>query len=103
MENKIKELLRQMTIEEKISFCSGDDTWHAPSLLRLGIPQIMKCDGPHGLRKRDKNEKGEYYTVQATCFPPASAMANSWDVALCERVGSYIGKECRAERVSMLI
>ena len=103
MENKIKELLRQMTIEEKISFCSGDDTWHAPSLSRLGIPQIMKCDGPHGLRKRDKNEKGEYYTVQATCFPPASAMANSWDVTLCERVGSYIGKECRAERVSMLL
>ena len=103
MEHKIKELLAQMTVEEKISFCSGDDTWHAPSLARLGIPQIMKCDGPHGLRKRDKNENGEYYTVKATCFPPASAMANSWDPALCERVGSYIGKECRAEQVSILL
>ena len=103
MENKIQELLKQMTIEEKISFCSGDDTWHAPSLARLGIPQIMKCDGPHGLRKRDRNENGEYYTVRATCFPPASAMANSWDPALAERVGSHIGKECRAEQVSILL
>lgn len=103
MENKIKRLLSQMTVEEKISFCSGDDTWHAPSLARLDIPQIMKCDGPHGLRKRDKNESGEYYTVKATCFPPASAMANSWDPELCERVGSYIGKECRAEQVSILL
>ena len=60
-----------MTVEEKISFCSGHDAWHAESLGRLGVPEIMMCDGPHGLRKRAKNEKGEYYTVKATCFPPA--------------------------------
>ncbi|MBQ4556126.1 MAG: glycoside hydrolase family 3 C-terminal domain-containing protein [Clostridia bacterium] len=103
MENKIKELLSQMTIEEKISFCSGHDAWHAESLRRLGIPEIMMCDGPHGLRKRDKNEQGEYYTVKATCFPPASAMANSWDPSLAGRVGKYIGEECKAEQVSILL
>ena len=103
MENKIKKLLSQMTIEEKISFCSGRDAWHAESLGRLGIPEIMMCDGPHGLRKRDKNESGEYYTVKATCFPPACAMANSWDPSLAERVGKYIGEECKAEQVSILL
>ena len=30
-------------------------------------------------------------------------MANSWDPALAGRVGSYIGKECRAEQVSILL
>ena len=60
MENKIKDLLSKMTLEEKVSFCSGHDAWHAESLERLGIPEIMMCDGPHGLRKRDKNENGEY-------------------------------------------
>ena len=103
MENKIKELISQMTVEEKISFSAGHDAWHAEYLERLGIPEIMMCDGPHGLRKREKNEAGEYYTVKATCFPPASAMANSWDPALAGRVGKYIGKECNAEQVSILL
>lgn len=103
MEAKIKDLLAQMTLEEKISFCSGHDAWHAESVERLGIPEIMMCDGPHGLRKRDKNENGEYYTVAATCFPPAAAMANSWDPNLTALVGSMIGKECRAEQVSILL
>ena len=103
MENKIKDLLSKMTLEEKVSFCSGHDAWHAESLERLGIPEIMMCDGPHGLRKRDKNENGEYYTVKATCFPPACAMANSWDPSLAERVGKFIAEECRAEQVSILL
>ncbi len=103
MENKIRELLSQMTVEEKISFCSGHDAWHAEYLERLGIPEIMMCDGPHGLRKRAKNENGEYYTVKATCFPPACAIANSWDPELAGRVGKYIGEECRAEQVSILL
>ena len=103
LEEKIKALLEKMTLEEKIAFCSGRDAWHAESVDRLGIPEIMMSDGPHGLRKRDKDENGEYYTVEATCFPPAAAMANSWDPALAGRVGSYIGKECRAEQVSILL
>lgn len=103
METKIKELISQMTIEEKLSFCSGHDAWHAESLRRLGIPEIMMCDGPHGLRKRAKDENGAYYTVKATCFPPASAMANAWDPSLAATVGQHIGKECRAEGVSILL
>ncbi len=103
MENKIKDLISKMTLEEKISFCSGADDWHTQGVERLGIPEIMMSDGPHGLRKRAKDENGQYYTVKSTCFPPASAMANSWDEELVERVGSYIAKECRAEQVSILL
>ncbi len=103
MEAKIKNLLSQMTVEEKIAFCAGSDAWHTESCERLGIPMIMMSDGPHGLRKRDKNENGEFYTVKATCFPPAAAMANSWDPSLAGRVGANIGEECRAEQVSILL
>ncbi len=102
MENKIKELISQMTLEEKISFSSGADAWHTVGIERLGIPSVMMSDGPHGLRKRIIT-KTENYTVKATCFPTASAMANSWDEELAERVGSYIGKECRAEQISILL
>ena len=47
----IRDLIRQMTLEEKAGFCSGSDFWHTKSCERLGIPAIMVSDGPHGLRK----------------------------------------------------
>ena len=41
-----------MTDEEKASLCSGADFWHTKGVSRLGIPQMMLTDGPHGLRKQ---------------------------------------------------
>ena len=51
---QIKELISQMTLEEKASICSGADFWHTEKLERLGIPATMVSDGPHGLRKQDE-------------------------------------------------
>ena len=31
---------------------SGADFWHTKAVDRLGIPQAMMTDGPHGLRKK---------------------------------------------------
>ena len=46
------ELISKMTDEEKASLCSGADFWHTKGVARLGIPQMMLTDGPHGLRKQ---------------------------------------------------
>ena len=50
-QSKIKELVSQMTVEEKAAFCVGKDFWHVQGLERLGIPSVMLTDGPHGLRR----------------------------------------------------
>lgn len=50
----VKELIGQMTVEEKAGLCSGQDFWHTKAVERLGIPAIMVSDGPHGLRKQDQ-------------------------------------------------
>ena len=60
------DLIKQMTLEEKASFCSGLDYWHTPGIERLGIPVVMWTDGPHGIRKRaekmDKDARANYIT-----------------------------------------
>lgn len=53
MERNLKELISQMTLEEKAGMCSGLDFWHLKGVERLGIPSVMVSDGPHGLRKQE--------------------------------------------------
>ena len=47
----IDKILKELTLEEKASLCSGSDFWHTEEIKRLDIPSIMVSDGPHGLRK----------------------------------------------------
>ena len=39
----------------------------------------------------------------ATCFPTASAAANSWDEAMIEQMGRRLGAETRAQRVGVIL
>ena len=74
---EIEQLVKQMTLEEKASLCSGKDFWYLKGLDRLDIPSIMVTDGPHGLRKQagEADHVGLNESVPATCFPTASALA----------------------------
>ena len=66
-----KELLEQMTLEEKCSMLSGETFYYTQEIGRLDIPGLMFTDGPHGLRKQDDKEDhlGLNESVPATCFP----------------------------------
>ena len=102
---KFTELIPEMTDEEKCSLCSGADFWHTKGVGRLGIPQMMLTDGPHGLRKQiGKNDHlGLNSAYPATCFPTASAAANSWDEDMIEQMGVRLGEETRAQRVGVIL
>src|SRR3990167_7193866 len=99
----IEALLKQLTLEEKASLCSGKNFWNLKSVERLGIPSIMMSDGPHGLRKQmdDSDNIGLNASVPATCFPTAATLASSWDRALLGEIGKALGETCQAENVSV--
>lgn len=101
----IKEIIKEMTLEEKAGMCSGDDFWHLKGLSRLGIPRIMVCDGPHGLRKQEDSADhlGINDSIKAVCFPSAAGLAGSFDLSLLKEVGEYLGEECQAEKVAVLL
>ncbi|MDO3409325.1 glycoside hydrolase family 3 C-terminal domain-containing protein [Saccharibacillus sp. CPCC 101409] len=101
----LKQLIAQMTLEEKADLCSGKDFWHTRDIERLGIPSIMMTDGPHGLRKQAEgaDHLGLSDSVPATCFPSAAGIASSWDRKLITRMGEALGEECQAENVAILL
>lgn len=103
MNQKIKEIMSNMTIEEKASLCSGLNMWQTKAVERLGIPSIIMTDGPHGLRKQANPEDVSSKTVPATCFPSGAGLASSWDRDLIEEVGQALGEECQAEDVQILL
>lgn len=105
MEHNLKELVSQMTLEEKAGMCSGLDFWHLKSVDRLGIPNVMVSDGPHGLRKQDDkaDHLGINESIKAVCFPSAVLSACSFDRNLLRELGDTVGKEAQATDVSVVL
>ena len=115
---KHADLISQMTLEEKVAFCSGSDYWHTASIERLGIPSILWSDGPHGIRNsvgthdkdepKKKDKKGEGMDallggIPAVCYPTAATTACSWDPELIYGMGELLGEHCIAQTVSLLL
>ncbi|HSW59109.1 MAG TPA: glycoside hydrolase family 3 N-terminal domain-containing protein, partial [Dehalococcoidales bacterium] len=101
MNEKIKKLIEQMTLEEKISLLAGSDIWHTSAVSRLGIPAIKVTDGPYGARTQADNNSD--HTYPATCFPTGVAMAATWDVNLVQRIGEVLGDETRERACAVLL
>ena len=102
---KHKDILDQMTLIEKAAIVGGQGEWQTWPIPRLGIPSMYCSDGPHGIRKQAGagDHLGLNESLKATCFPTAATVANSWDVALGEKIGQALGEEAMAEDVHILL
>lgn len=67
---KHKELIDQMTLEEKAAFLSGKSVWETREIKHLGIPSVFLSDGPHGVRKQAGagDHLGLNASLEATCI-----------------------------------
>jgi len=101
----IKNIVSQMTLDEKASFLSGDGMWYLKAVERLGVPSVMVTDGPHGLRKQagTGDHLGLNASVVSICFPTAASLASSFDRELVNKVGQALGDECQAENVAVIL
>lgn len=101
----VERILSQMTLEEKAGLCSGQDFWRTKPVERLGVPGVMMCDGPHGLRKQvgEGDHLGINESIETNCYPSASALAASFDREVLRSLGTALGQECQAEDVAMLL
>ena len=100
-----KEILDKMTVEEKAALLSGKTVFGTRDIKRLGIEAIQCSDGPHGVRRQlgASDHLGLNKASEATCFPTAATMANSWDTKLGELVGEALGEEASDLDVDILL
>lgn len=101
--DRISQLISQMTLEEKTSLLSGADKWRTKAIPRVNLAVVTVSDGPHGLRKEVVDPEKGLSTVRSTCFPTACASACSFDRALVKKIGVALAEECRAEEVDVLL
>ena len=101
----IEKILQQMTLEDKIELCSGENFWETKKYEKYGIPSLFMCDGPHGLRKQEDaaDMLGVHASRPATCFPAEVTTAGSWDPELLEQIGAAIGEEAREQGVGLVL
>ena len=108
-------VLKQMTLEEKISLLHGNGmpgvpNWQMPlvnlgnggagsveGIPRLGIPPIVQSDAAYGVRNSGAN--GRY----STALPSDLAAASSWNAELACEYGGLIGRELRAQGFNMTL
>lgn len=103
----IKETLKNMSLQEKISICEGKDFWQTIPFENHDIPSFFMCDGPSGLRKQDLSGGldmlGINKSYKSTCFPAAVTTASSWDRKMLYSVGQAMGEEALDQKVAVVL
>ncbi len=108
VDQRVQDLLKRMTLEEKATMLSGSGWMESAPIPRLGIPAIKMADGPMGVRSWSgssaiTNSSTNPVKVETTSFPSGIAMASSWDTALVQREGQAIAQEVKALGRDMIL
>ena len=98
MNNRIEELIRKMTLDEKISMLAGADLWYSVPLPRLKIPAFKVTDGPNGSRGAQGG-----MGPTSVCTPVGIALGATWNIKLMEQVGEVLGDEVRQKGAHLLL
>jgi len=114
-EQRANLVLKQMTLDEKLTLLHGNGMGHAPQwqmpltylgnggagyvegVQRLGIPPLVISDAAYGVR--DSGANGRY----STALPSNLGAASSWDPQSACEYGEVIGRELRAQGFNMTL
>ena len=99
----IQSIVAQMTLEEKAALSIGASKWTTVAFERLGVPEMIVSDGPHGVRRVEDIHAVAAESLPATCFPTASCLASTWNAELIRNMGEALAEECIALNVDVLL
>lgn len=91
--DRATQIVSQMTLQEKIAYIGGYESWYIRPIERLGLPAVKMVDGPQGVRNN----------TQSTLYPSGVAAAATWNKALVREMGVALGQDSRARGVHILL
>ena len=105
-DQRARDLLFRLTLEEKISLLHADGTFTTPGPPRFHIPKLWMSDGPQGVR-----EEIEPLTWNAakrtddfsTAMPADIGVAATFDPDLARAYGNVIGEEALARGKNIML
>lgn len=106
IEQKIEDLVKQLTLEEKIGMIHADGLFRTKGVERLHIPPLFPSDGPMGVRNEFENDQWKVigntddYT---TYLPSNSAVAATWNRTLAYETGKVLGRETRGRGKDVIL
>ena len=105
-EAEIDNLIRQMTLEEKIDMLHGKNMFSSAGIPRLGIADVEYADGPFGIREEMEPHSwnsAHLTTDSATFFPTGSALAATWSTDWAYAYGRGMSREARLRGKDMIL
>jgi len=95
IEARVDTLLSQMTLAEKVGMIHASSSFTSGGVERLGIPELIMSDGPHGVRHEHGRDwvKDEGVADSSTYLPVGTALASTWNEDLGYQFGSVLGRE----------
>ena len=105
-ESSIQHILKQLTLEEKISMIHGSGFFRTSPVERLGIPALRMSDGPMGVRQEFPDD--DWTPVGNTddyvnYNPSNSALAATWNPRCAYECGQVLGEEARGRGKDVIL
>ena len=105
-EAEIDNIIKGMTLEEKIDMLHGKNMFSSAGIPRLGIADVEYADGPFGIREEMEPHSWNSVhltTDSATFFPTGSALAATWSTEWAYAYGRGMSREARLRGKDMIL
>ena len=105
-EERITEIIKKMTLEEKIEMLHGKHYFTSEGVASQGIADMNYADGPFGIREEMEPHSWNplhWSTDYATFFPTGSALAATWSEELAYEYGTGMATEARLRGKDMIL
>ena len=105
-EAEIDNIIKDMTLEEKVEMLHGKNMFSSAGIPRLGIADVEYADGPFGIREEMEPHSwnsANLTTDSATFFPTGSALAATWSTEWAYAYGRGMSREARLRGKDMIL
>lgn len=100
-----KNLVGQMTLEEKTSLIGGEEIFFTKGIPRLNIPRTFFVDATQGINLRESFQEYTYELPleKSTAMSSPILLASTWNKQFAHDYAKAIGEECQAGGIPVLL